>query len=210
MKRFIIAGIVIVGIGIIILGNLTWNQKVEKTVQKAEEKISSPIYKESLPEGEAEDTSTTDGKNTNTKSTSSEPSKKPGETESTTETKAEDEPGSTPTSDGKPSLEEIKAEYHSIFSELEAQETSKVDQLLVQAKADLVSNKASVAELVAKYEEAANFMEQNADRTFNTIYAQLEYDLERYGYSKNEATSFRQTYNAKKQERYSRVLSQMQ
>ncbi|MDZ5471905.1 hypothetical protein SM124_09110 [Bacillus sp. 31A1R] len=41
--------------------------------------------------------------------------------------------------DEEKSLEEIKGKFNSLFSELEAQETSKIDQLVVEAKAEYVS-----------------------------------------------------------------------
>ena len=84
-----------------------------------------------------------------------------------------------------------------------------MDQLVVQAKADFVSNKGTQSELVSKYSEMGAVLEQNADITFNSIYQQLQYDLEHNGYSLNEAQEFRQTYNEKKEERLTRIISQI-
>ncbi|MBG9544671.1 hypothetical protein ABE29_18445 [Cytobacillus firmus] len=107
------------------------------------------------------------------------------------------------------SLAEIKTYYNSLFTELEAQETSKIDQLVVEAKAEIISKKKPASELIGKYQSYAGLMERNADSTFNTLYQQLQFDLESNGYSLNEAQEYQQTYNAKKQERKSRVISQL-
>lgn len=110
----------------------------------------------------------------------------------------------------KPTVTEIKNKYSTLFNELKAQETSKIDQLVIQAKSEYVSGNISLSKLITKYETTASAMEQNADNSFNMIYQQLEYDLEYYGYSLNEAQEFRRAYSAEKQERLSRIISQLQ
>lgn len=107
------------------------------------------------------------------------------------------------------SLDEIKDYYQNLFSELEAQETSKVDQLIVEAKADFISKSMSKSDLIVKYQETATVMEKNADHLFNIIYKNLQYDLERNGHNLNEAQEFKQTYDAKKEERLVRVIKQV-
>lgn len=207
MKRWMLIGIVAAGIVLILVGNFSWNKKVEKTVQEAEERINSPIYKESLGKTLGSIEKENEGTNGTTSST-----EKDTETKTTkeSETTTEEQEATSPNENTTPSLQEIKDEYYVIFSELEAQETSKVDQLIVEAKADYVGNKVPLSQLISKYQEAATLLEQNADRTFNTIYQQLEIDLERYGYSKENAVEFRQAYNAKKSARSTRILSQIQ
>ncbi|MFJ8266853.1 hypothetical protein [Peribacillus asahii] len=109
----------------------------------------------------------------------------------------------------KKSVNQIKKEYSALFEELEAQETSKIDQLMVAAKADYISKKASKTEIITKYQETAQELEKQADQSFNTLYQQLQYDLEKNGHNVKEAQEFQRTYNEKKKERYTRILSQV-
>jgi len=109
----------------------------------------------------------------------------------------------------KKSVKEIKKEYKVVFNELEAQETSKIDQLMIAAKADHVSKKASKTEIMEKYQEAALELEKQADQSFNTIYQQLQYDLEKNGHNIEEAQEFQRTYTLKKRERSTRILDQV-
>ena len=115
----------------------------------------------------------------------------------------------TPETEGK-SLSEIKSAYQKMFSDLEIQETSTLDQLVVQAKADYVSGKYSKSELVSKYGSTATQIEKQADQSFNAIYSQLQSDLSQYGHDPNEASQFRSEYNRKKQARLSHTMSQLQ
>lgn len=225
MKRITLAITILIALVLIVVGNYSWNQEVEKTVKEAEEKISATKIKESIPNG------------------SSDPIEKettPSLTEEDLEANKSESEAKRPTPDGdqfdstdsfqskivlkdnaekyihnnneekKPSLAEIKSEYQSIFTELEIQETSKVDQLVVEAKADFVSGQGSLDQLITKYQAAAQLLEQNANNSFNVIYQQLQYDLESNGYDVNEAEEFKQSYNTKKQERRTRIFSQIQ
>lgn len=110
--------------------------------------------------------------------------------------------------DKKP-LNEIKDHYVSLFNELEVQETSKADQLLVQAKADQVSGKFTKAELTTKYKDLSQKLEQNADQTFNVLYESLNSDLTKNGHSTSEAKEFKTIYNTKKQERIERIIEKL-
>jgi hypothetical protein len=143
----------------------------------------------------------------NSESTST-PGKGTSSTSASTSGESDDSDVSTPAS--SQSVAEIKAEYQSVFNDLEIQETSKIDQLIVQAKADYVSNKLSKAEIAAKYQEAAATLQSNADNTFNAIYQQLQNDLEKNGHNPNEAVEFKNNYEAKKQQRLSRVINEVQ
>ncbi|AZV45315.1 hypothetical protein BAOM_4737 [Peribacillus asahii] len=109
----------------------------------------------------------------------------------------------------KKSVKQIKKEYSALFEELEAQETSKIDQLMVAAKADYVSKKDSKTEITGKYQETAQELEKKADQSFNALYQQLQYDLEKNGHNVKEAEQFQRTYKEKKKERYKRILSQV-
>lgn len=224
MKKVLIAGVVIVAVVLIFIGNSTWNQKVEKTVKEAEERISEPSNKESNMEKEDSDNSNTDSAPTTTDSTKNNDTNQPIENvaadtfnKTTNEEPAEESSKAAASNDSvssnneakKHTVEEIKAAYYPLFQELEAQETSKIDQLVVQAKADFLSSNAPASEILQKYEQIASGMEQNADRAFNALYQELQYDLEKNGHSKAEAEEFRQTYNAKKQARLQRIVDQM-
>ena len=109
----------------------------------------------------------------------------------------------------KKSVKQIKKEYSALFEELEAQETSKIDQLMVAAKADYVSKKDSKTEIITKYQETAQELEKRADQSFNALYQQLQYDLEKNGHNVKEAEQFQRTYKEKKKERYTRIPSQV-
>lgn len=109
----------------------------------------------------------------------------------------------------KTSLSEIKDYYISLFNELEVQETSKADQLLVQAKADQVSGKFSKAEVTTKYQALSQKLEQNADQTFDLLYESVHADLSKNGHSKSEAKEFKTSYHAKKKERIDRIMTKL-
>ena len=113
-------------------------------------------------------------------------------------------------SDKSHTLPEIKTAYQGAFTDLEVQQTSHMDQLLVQAKADYVSGKLSKADLAVRYQDAATTLEGNTDQLFNALYQQMQTDLEKNGHSANEAIEFRDEYQAKKQERLTHVISQIQ
>lgn len=109
----------------------------------------------------------------------------------------------------KKSLSEIKDYYISLFDELEVQETSKADQLLVQAKADQVSGKLTKAEVTTKYQDLSQKLEENADQTFNLLYEAVHADLRRSGHSTSAAKEFKTTYHAKKKERIERIITKL-
>ncbi|PLT35742.1 hypothetical protein [Bacillus sp. V5-8f] len=120
-----------------------------------------------------------------------------------------DSTNSSSNSNKKKTKEEITSTYRTVFGELEAQETSKIDQLVVQAKADYVSKKYTNAELAVKYQEAAKALESNADKSFNILYQQMQFDLETNGFSINDGQGFKTDYQAKKEERRNRVVKQV-
>ena len=111
--------------------------------------------------------------------------------------------------DKKKTLSEIKKEYTTLFNELEVQETSKLDQLLVEAKAEYISKKMTKAEMLTKYQAALKQLEANADKSFTIIYQELQYDLERNGYDPKEAQPFQETYNSKKEDRAKRIANEI-
>ena len=115
----------------------------------------------------------------------------------------------TAPADSGTALADIKAAYRGVFSELEVLQGSKVDQVVVQAKADYVSGKYAKEDLLVKYQEVALSLESQADQAFHAIYQQLEADLEKNGHDVSEAVSFKNEYNQKKNERLSHVISEL-
>jgi hypothetical protein len=235
-KFLLVAGIL--AIGSITAGNYYWNEKnIEMEViakqtlglplDEKEQEIAKSIEKKSgstsnatiaSKEGSSKSSKQTElAASQNESKTTSGPTNKSTDIGSATnQNKNENEESSmnpkTEQQNQKPekkSLEQIKSDYEALFRELEAQETSKADQLVVEAKGEYVSGKLSKAELAAKYKEIASIMEKNADRQFYALYQQLQIDLDKNGYNINEAQSFKNTYEAKKQERISRVTSQV-
>lgn len=208
MKRSILAVVSIVSIGSLIGGNIHWNQKVDATTQKAKQSLNIG-YSESITKSSTNVTNTESGGSSISQSNASNSKEnKATETnkdkENTTNTNSANANG-----DKKKSVAAIKKEYNALFNELETQETSKVDQLMVQAKADYVSKKGTKTEVMAKYQAVSQQLEAQADQSFNAIYQQLQYDLEKNGYSLNEAQQFQQTYNSKKASRAKRVASEI-
>ena len=217
-------------IGILIFGIIRWNTQVAETTEKAKEELKmdektkeDSNINEETPAGVGED-AIKDDHSTNQKNNSEsdhEQSQSDGSEPATDSTEQKDSANDNGNSsfqggDGNlpsntvPTLTEIKGAYRNAFSDLEVQQASQIDQLLVQAKADYVSGKLSKADLTVKYQGAAATLESNADQMFNAVYQQLQTDLEKNGYNLNEATEFRSQYQAKKQARLSHAINQLQ
>lgn len=230
MKRILTIGSLLVAIVAILFSISQWNAKVDKATEKAKEEIDmaaekEPSLIEQSPSSDAtnEQSDTTNSQNKSSSSGSGNGTNSQTDTTETADTKNKqitdptknnegpttDSVSPVPPTTGKTS-QEIKAAYRTIFYDLEVQETSKVDQLLVQAKADYVSGKLSKADLLVKYQDAAVTLERNADQLFNTLYSQLQTDLEKNGHGLNQAAEFKNEYQTKKQQRLSRVINQLQ
>jgi len=235
-KYFIIIGIVL-AITAITVSFLQWNKEVETTTEKAKKEIqiaekeaqkeTGDAAKSSGSKGEVRNQDGTEASNGST-STSQDATTAPdnGPAQATDPNQPISNPaesttgslnggvgvqGNTGVSPFKgTSLNDIKSAYRTIFSDLEIQEMSRVDQLMVQAKADYVSGKLTKSDLTVKYQDAAVALERNADQTFNTVYNQLQIDLEKYGHSPSEAVEFRSEYQTKKQERLTHVINELQ
>ena len=186
MNRIILITVFLLAIASITSGNLYWNIQQEQAVNKAKLTI---------------------------KNVQAAANSQPKETDNPIEKdKVEDEilipDEEAVTASNNPdikSLIENKNYYLSLFDELEVQETSKADQLLVQAKADQVSGKYTKAELITKYQDLSKKLEQNADQTFNVLYEALHAD----GHSTSEAKEFKTTYQARKKERIERIITKL-
>ncbi len=222
MKRiYVIIGGLILIIGLIAVSLSHWNAKIDTTTEKAKEKIEATAKKDPSLTGDTPVNSTDSTKGTTAAAsnqsdqtqTSDTPAKSNSNATANTvnneSSNGNPSGGSTPAAAGK-TVADIKAAYQKIFSDLEVQEMSNIDQLVVQAKADYVSKKLSKADIAVKYQDAATVLESNADKTFNLIYQNLEFDLKKYGYDTNEAAEFKNEYQTKKQERLLRVINQVQ
>ncbi|KAA9014192.1 hypothetical protein [Niallia endozanthoxylica] len=222
-RKYLYIGGCVLAIVLITFSVFQWNSKVETTVEKSKEdlKVAETKKKTTSENGESPENAEGLADEGTTSNPNSNPAK--GNNHSTTHSNTESGNGQSQT-DGTSdtegntesprfkgtSLEQIKAAYRTIFSDLEVQETSRADQLMVQAKADYVSGKMTKSDLVVKYQDAATALEQNADKIFNTIYNQLLDDLEKYGHNPSEAVEFKDEYEAKKQQRLARIFSELE
>ena len=229
----VVCGFVLL-IGILVFGISQWNQDITKTTEQAKDDLNMAEQAKVDPNVNGDDSkdavpSTSKKNNPDSDSEQSDP---------TQSGSVELDPSTVPKIDSKeqnesanahgnetsgsqgvdvklPShsshtLPEIKTAYRDAFSDLEVQQTSRMDQLLVQAKADYVSGKLSKADLAVRYQDTATTLERNTDQLFNALYQQMQTDLEKNGHSANEAIEFRNEYQAKKQERLTHVISQIQ
>lgn len=203
MNRIILITVFLLAIASITSGNLYWSKQQEATINKA---------KLTMKNVQAAEVSQPKEDKVPSKKDSVEDEKANSSNEKTKKNDVEDsdkEEAKTSNDPNKKSLPEIKEYYLSLFDELEVQETSKADQLLVQAKADQVSGKYSKSELADKYQDLSKQLEQNADQTFNVLYEALHSDLSKNGHSTSEAKEFKTAYTTKKQERIERIMKKL-
>lgn len=216
-KKFLLIGGVL-AVVILTFGIVSWNEKIKTTSKSAKEQIE--IVKKTDPDltgdaplsgngggnttngqvDEADSVTTDDGKTGHGISGNAGSQTDSGEIPASS-VAAPDQPGT--------SLEDIKAAYRKTFSELEILEGSKIDQIVVQAKADYVSGKYTKEDLLGKYQEIALSLEEQADQSFHAIYQQLGADLKKNGHDQHEAVSFKNEYEQKKEERQSQVISEL-
>lgn len=198
MNRVILITVFLLAIASVTSGNLYWSKQQQETINKAKQTLKSvkaeEISKLNEGKGPAENSDSDDKPNASKKKTN------------VASSETEDQLSNDP---NKKSLTEIKEYYLSLFDELEVQETSKADQLLVQAKADQVSGNYSKSELTAKYQDLSKQLEQDADQTFNVLYEALHSDLSKNGYSTSAAKKFKTAYSTKKQERIERIIKKL-
>ena len=217
-------------IGILVFGVSQWNQDIAKTTEQAKDDLNMAEQAKDDPningdESKDTDPSTSKKNNPDSDSEQSEPtqsgsvkldpstepkidSKEPSGSSNGKETSSSQGIVAT-SSHTSHTLTEIKTAYRDAFTDLEVQQTSRIDQLLVQAKADYVSGKLSKPDLAVRYQIQATTLESTTDQLFNALYQQMQNDLEKNGHSANEAIEFRDQYQAKKQERFTHVISQI-
>ncbi|EMR07925.1 hypothetical protein C772_00254 [Bhargavaea cecembensis DSE10] len=114
-------------------------------------------------------------------------------------------------SSSKPSVSDIKNKYTPTFDSFQAQANGKISSLVGRAKAEYTEKKQNgesinYAYFYQKYMGAANSLESQTDAVFNQLISEVENDLQRNGYSKSYAQSFRDQYNAEKEALRSSLL----
>lgn len=212
MKRMIVPITFVIAIGVLISGNLYWNNHLGETATAAKKTLAQNDTPDASKSNEKESKADKDkdknkdkDKDTTSKQDNTDITKESTSASKDNDDESKDEDQQK--GDQPQSFSAIKEKYTPLFNELKVQETSKVDQVLVEAKAEYISKKSSKSEIVAKYEGVSQQLETNADRSFNIIYQQLQLDLEKNGHSLNKAQEFQRTYNSEKQERSNRILS---
>ena len=211
-------------IGILVFGISQWNQDIAETTEQAKDDLNMAEQAKDDPnlngdESKDEDQSTSKKNNPESDSEQLDPAQSGSveldssldpSTDPKIDSKEQSESANGNGTSGSQGVEvklpshtshtlpEIKTAYRDAFTDLEVQQTSHMDQLLVQAKADYVSGKLSKADLAVRYQAAATTLERNTDQLFNALYQQMQTDLEKNGHSANEAIEFRNEYQAKK------------
>ncbi|MFJ5717098.1 hypothetical protein [Neobacillus sp. NPDC093127] len=107
----------------------------------------------------------------------------------------------------KPTAGAILEKYQPAFNDLQAQADGKLNALLSYAFSEYQTKKSNGDEIsyfyfYSKYNGAAKKLEASTDQSFDYIYNALVKELEKNGYSSNEAKSIKDHYqNLKKQRR---------
>ncbi|MCM3087224.1 hypothetical protein M3557_04790 [Bhargavaea ginsengi] len=119
---------------------------------------------------------------------------------------------STQPSGSKPTVAAIKNKYAPSFESLQSQAHGKINSLVGRAKAEY-SEKKSNGESISygyfyqKYMGAAASLEGQTDAVFNQLIGAVESELQKNGYSKEYAQSFRDQYQAEKESMRSSIIS---
>jgi DNA anti-recombination protein RmuC len=110
------------------------------------------------------------------------------------------------------SLERILGSYHQTFEQLEEQANERLNNLLKRAYDEFQEKKKngesiSYTQFFGKYSASAESLEARADASFYSVYTSLQNDLEKHGYSVEEANKFENDYENAKKERKNAVLN---
>lgn len=114
----------------------------------------------------------------------------------------------------KPTVKSIKEKYRPALETLQSQASSRINNLIGNAKSEYVQKQAngesiSPGYFYNKYMGAASSLEASTDAAFNSLIKIVENDLAQNGYDKSHAQSFREEYAASKEELRSNLLSQI-
>lgn len=111
----------------------------------------------------------------------------------------------------KVTVASIKSKYEGTFKSLENQSRARINSLISQA-ANEYSTKKSNGESISygyfykKYMGAANGIESATDSTVNVVVGLVEKDLQKNGFDKSYAQSFKEDYNAMKESLRSEMM----
>ena len=111
----------------------------------------------------------------------------------------------------KVTVASIKAKYEGTFKSLESQSRARINSLISQA-ANEYSTKKSNGESISygyfykKYMGAAKGVESATDSTVNVVVGLVEKDLQKNGFDKSYAQSFKEDYNAMKESLRSEMM----
>lgn len=111
----------------------------------------------------------------------------------------------------KVTVASIKAKYEGTFKSLENQSRARMNSLISQA-ANEYSTKKSNGESISygyfykKYMGAAKGVESATDSTVNVVVGLVEKDLQKNGFDKSYAQSFKEEYNAMKESMRSEMM----
>lgn len=111
----------------------------------------------------------------------------------------------------KVTVASIKAKYEGTFKSLESQSRARMNSLISQA-ANEYSTKKSNGESISygyfykKYMGAAKGVESATDSTVNVVVGLVEKDLQKNGFDKSYAQSFKDEYNAMKESLRSEMM----
>jgi len=108
----------------------------------------------------------------------------------------------------------IKKRYRAAFEQLESQANQRVDSLIARAVNEYSEKKSNGEEIsfsyfYVKYSNAGKSLEAMTDSTFNSVYGQLEKDLQAHGYSTAHAKEYRDAYDQMKEQRRSAIMNKI-
>lgn len=108
-------------------------------------------------------------------------------------------------------IEEIKATYQMKFETLQKSTNVKIDSLLEDAEKEYhtlknAKEKTTLIDFYQKYASAGQGIEEETEREFNLLYAELTKKLEQLGSGMEVAEEFKEIYTKQKQDRKTDLL----
>ncbi|WP_138419854.1 hypothetical protein [Aquibacillus sediminis] len=109
---------------------------------------------------------------------------------------------------------EINRQYKPAFESLESQATDRLNNLLTNAYDEYREKKEndekiSYSYFYQKYKSGADRLEENTDQAFEQLYKALQKDLKENGHSEDEASEFKEEYEAAKESRKDAILDKV-
>lgn len=117
-----------------------------------------------------------------------------------------------PVNEEKPTVSSIKEKYMPTLEALQVQANEKINGLVGQAYSEYVAKRQKGEEVsfgyfYNKYIGAADTLEASTDAVFNSIMTIIESELAANGFNKEHADSFRDEYNAQKEQRRNALMN---